>query len=590
VSHVFISYARSDEALASLVADGLREGGFDVWRDDQLPAHRSYAEVIEERINGAGAVVVLWSAEASRSQWVRAEADTARSARTLVQASLDGIIPPMPFNQIQCADLKAWDGQRSAPGWRKLIASVTELAPPAEAESARESTREVSICVLPFQNMSGDVEQEYFSDGISEDITTDLSQISALEVIARNTSFTFKGQSVNVAEVAKKLGVTHVLEGSVRKVGDRVRINAQLINGRTGGHVWAERFDRDLTDIFTIQDEISKAIVRALKLKLLPGEREALEKRGTNDAEAYNLYLLARQYWVTGNIGDQRREERVMRICSRAVEIDPYYARAWALLGMAQSNLRYAFRCEVDDGFAAAHSALTLDPRIAEAHLPMIRRLEDRGRYGDADAAMEIALKMDPESWEVNKEGARVYMRQRRFAEAAALLERAVALMESDVHGWARLVTLYHALGDVPAKKHAAETTIAQAEKVLAHDPSNGAVMSFGAGAYAALGQVDRAREWAERGVLVDPDNLSMRYNFACALAAFGNDKEGALRQLERSLGTAGAFHIAMAEADPDLDTLHSDARFQAMITSARKRLGMKEYVAVTSPVQRVES
>ena len=188
------------------------------------------------------------------------------------------------------------------------------------------------MCVLPFQNMSGDPEQEYFSDGISEDITTDLSKVSALEVIARNTAFTFKGQSVNVCEVAKKLGVTHVLEGSVRKVGNQVRITAQLIDGRSPAATsWADRYDRDLTDIFAIQDEISKAIVAALKLKLLPEEKKAIEKRGTQSAEAYNLYLLARQYWVTGNHGDMRREERVMRICGRAVEIDPYYAQAWAL-------------------------------------------------------------------------------------------------------------------------------------------------------------------------------------------------------------------------------------------------------------------
>src|SRR5207248_10331730 len=157
------------------------------------------------------------------------------------------------------------DGQRTAPGWRKLLASVTQLAGKPKAESKRVASGAVSICVLPFQNMSGDPEQEYFSDGISEDITTDLSKVSALEVIARYTAFAFKGQSVNVCEVARELGVTHVLEGSVRKVGDRVRITAQLIEGRSGGHVWAERFDRDLTDIFTIQDEITKEIVRALK-------------------------------------------------------------------------------------------------------------------------------------------------------------------------------------------------------------------------------------------------------------------------------------------------------------------------------------
>ena len=591
MSHVFISYARSDEALASQIADRLREGGFEVWRDDELPAHRPYAEVIAERINRAKAVVVLWSSDAAKSQWVRAEADSARTAKTLIQASIDGTIPPLPFNQIQCADLKAWDGQQGAPGWRKLLSSVTELAGSAPpARTARNASREVSVCVLPFQNMSGDAEQEYFSDGISEDITTDLSKVSALEVIARNTAFTFKGQSVDVCEIASKLGVSHVLEGSVRKAGNKVRITAQLIDGRAGGHIWADRFDRDLTDIFSIQDEISKAIVAALKLKLLPREKKAIEQRGTSSAEAYNLYLLARQYWLTGNIGDQRREERVMRICSRAVEVDPYYGRAWALLAMAQSNLRYAFRCQVDDGFAAAHSALTVDPTIAEAHLPKVRRLEERRRYAEADAEMDAALRLDPQSWEVNKEAARVAMRQGRLADAVTHLEKAVALMDSDIHAWARLVTLHHALGDLEAKRMAAETTVAQAEQLLSHDPSNGSVMSFGAGCYAALGQVDHLRDWMERALLVDPDNLSMHYNFACALAAFVGDKIGALRHLERSLATAGAFHLNMVEADPDLNSLRDEPRFQAIVARAKKRLGIEDRVPATSDAARAES
>src|SRR5881409_1843189 len=252
MSDVFISYARADEEQAKRVADALRTDGYAVWRDDELPAHRAYADVIEERLKAADAVVVLWSADAAKSQWVRAEADAARSAGNLIQASLDAGIPPLPFNQIQCADLSGWTGEADAPGWRKLLASVQALAPKVVAESggARTHRQRVCVCVLPFQNMSGDTEQEYFSDGISEDITTDLSKVSALEVIARNTAFTFKGKSVNVCEVAKKLEVTHVLEGSVRKVGNQVRITAQLIDGHTGGHVWADRFDRDLTDIF----------------------------------------------------------------------------------------------------------------------------------------------------------------------------------------------------------------------------------------------------------------------------------------------------------------------------------------------------
>jgi adenylate cyclase len=342
MAEIFISYARSEEPQANSIADALRAAGYRVWRDDELPAHRAYVEVIEERLKSAGAVVVLWSAQAAKSEWVRAEADTARHLGTLVQASLDGGIPPLPFNQIQCADLSGWAGDTDTPGWRKLVASLQSLAPVVKEEpKGRARRHQVCICVLPFQNMSGDAEQEYFSDGISEDITTDLSKISALGVVARNTAFTFKGQSVDICEVAAKLGVSHVLEGSVRKAGGRVRINAQLIDGESGDHLWAERYDRDLEDIFEIQDEISKAIVRALKLKLLPEEEKALEQRGTNDVEAYKLYLLARQYWTTGNHGDIRREERVMRICSRAVEIDPYYAQAWPLLAIAQSSLRY---------------------------------------------------------------------------------------------------------------------------------------------------------------------------------------------------------------------------------------------------------
>jgi adenylate cyclase len=576
LSHVFVSYARPDEPLAQQVADCLRSDGFEVWRDDELPAHRPYAEVIEERINGARAVVVLWSAEAAKSHWVRAEADTARGAATLVQASLDGTLPPMPFNQIQCADLKAWDGQRTAPGWRKLLGSVSALAgTPAAAETRRAGSQAVSICILPFQNMSGDTEQEYFSDGISEDITTDLSQVSALEVIARNTAFTFKGGSVNVCEVARKLGVTHVLEGSVRKVGDRVRINAQLIDGASGGHIWAERFDRDLTDIFTIQDEISNAIVAALKLKLLPEEKKAIEQRRTSSVEAYNFYLLARQYWVTGNHGDPRREERVMRICQRAVEIDPYYAQAWALLGIAQSNLRYVYGRDVDDGFAAAHTALAIDPTIAEAHLPMVKRLQEKQRHEAAAEAMEAAIRLGPESWDVNKEAGLFHLFRGDVETATRHYEKAAELMETDFHVWVMLATCYRALKDEKKLHEAARMMVSESQKVVQQDPSNGAALGILAGGYAILGDEERTREWITRALLIDPDNLNMRYNFACFLAGHLGDKDGALSMLESVLRQPDAMRqLKYAETDPDLDSIHDDPRFQKILADARKLLG----------------
>jgi adenylate cyclase len=588
MSDVFVSYARPDEPQAERVAEALRALGYRVWRDDELPAHRPYSEVIEERLSSAKAVVVLWSAEAARSQWVRAEADAARASGTLVQALLDGNMPPMPFNQIQCADLKGWDGSAEAAGWKKLASSVAALA--GEGGEKREvpaRRRRTSICVLPFQNMSGDPEQEYFSDGISEDITTDLSKVSAIEVIARNTAFTFKGQAVDVCEVARKLGVSHVLEGSVRKAGARVRVTAQLIDGVTGGHAWADRYDRDLTDIFAIQDEISQAIVGALKVRLLPQEEKAIGNRCTCNADAYSLYLLARQRWITGDFGDRRREEKVIRICERAVELDPDYAQAWALMGLAQANLRHGFAENdvlADDGSAAAERALALDPNIAEAHLPMAWRLAEEGRHDEANAELAIALELGPDSWEVNKEAARLFYRQRRLEEAAEHLEKATRLMEVDYHGLGMLFAYYYSKDDVDSARRVGKKALEQIEKVLTANPDNGAALAFGAMALASSGDLERAREWADRCLLVDPDNMQMRYNLAWGFNKVLDDRERAIELLRPVLAHAGANIVRLAANDPNLDNLRDDPRFREMLDGAKARVGLAATPAFSPP------
>jgi adenylate cyclase len=574
MTDVFVSYARADEASSKRVADALRADGYQVWRDEDLPAHRAYAEVIEERLRDAKAVVVLWSGEAAKSQWVRAEADAARNAGTLVQVTLDGTLPPIPFNQIQCADLTDWKGSESG-GWPKLKSSIIALAGTPSLKRPQARARGgVSVCVLPFQNMSGDAEQEYFSDGISEDITTDLSKVSALAVTARNTAFTFKGQLVDVQEIARKLDVGHVLEGSVRKAGGRVRITAQLIDGATGDHVWAERYDRDLTDIFAIQDEISKAIVDALKVKLLPEEKKALEQRGTSNADAYNYYLMARKYWITGNWGNIAQLELVIRICKRAVELDPGYARAWGLMALIQCILHFTFAVGDDDGTTAADRALSLDPGIAEAYCVQARHAYEQGRFDDADRGLQRALELDPESWEVNREAARIFYFERRFAEAALHYEKAVALDDTDYHSWNMLCSVYPALGDATGTVRAARMAIAAAERALAQDPTNGSALSTVATGLGNLKDRERFDEWTDRALLISPDNIFMRYNFACALALQFDDAEAAIDLLEPLFPVISASAYKAFCTDPDLDGLRGDARFKRLMTETAERLG----------------
>jgi adenylate cyclase len=581
---VFISYARPSEEEAHRIAELLREQGFSVWRDDELPAHRAYSDVIEERLKSAKAVVVLWSGESAKSHWVRAEADAAREAGTLVQATLDGALPPMPFNQIQCADLNGWNGDTSSPGWKKLEGSLSALArkTAGENEFAAPAGRKVqavraSICVLPFVNMSGDSEQEYFSDGISEDITTDLSKISALEVVARNTAFSFKGQSPDVKEVAKQLSVSHVLEGSVRKAGSRVRINAQLIDGSTGKHLWADRYDRDLDDIFEIQDEISKAIVDALKVKLLPKDKTAIEARGTTSVEAYNLYLMARQQWTWGRRGNSRRDEVIVRICERVVKIDPGYAEAWALMALAQAELRY-WHGKDDDPMVAAERALEINPALAEPHCVKVRELEQQGRHEEADKQLEVALKLGGNSWEVNREAARLMFKRERMADAIRYYERAWELMQGDFHSAMMLITCYLGTGDEDAALDAAKRTQQVAEDAVAKDSTNSAALAAGASSLMMLGEVERGKDWVQRALVLDPDNIMVLYNAACSLTFRDSDLDGALDLLEQyfeRLESPGNIHHA--EIDPDMNPVRDLPRFKAMLASARQRLGMAE-------------
>ncbi|HSE11880.1 MAG TPA: hypothetical protein VLB69_04510 [Rudaea sp.] len=489
---------------------------------------------------------------------------------------------PMDVRAIHTTDIDGWGGNPDSPQVQELLRALAatiaraEASKPAGAAAAAAPAKPAArftICVLPFANMSGDQEQEYFSDGITEDIITDLSKVSALAVISRNSAFMYKGAHVDVPKVARELKVSHVLEGSVRKSGGRLRISAQLIDGTTNNHLWAERYDRDSTDIFAIQDEISEAIVKALKLSLLPEEKKAIERRDTDNAEAHNLYLMARQIYIIKHEGDPRSAEAIVRLCARATEIDPGYAQAWTLMGIGYKNLRYRESVPSDAGMQAVERALALNPNLAEAHATKAQILLQDGNANSAAAEVARALALDPESYEVNRAAGRLNYQLQKHADAIRYFEKAARLMEGDINSASMLSSSYAAVGDTAGARRAAQLAARRAEEVLEKDPNDSTVLSYSAYALAALGEGERAKARMNRALLIDPDNFSMRYNFGCALCSSLKDKDAALEVLGQVFDTITDNFLPYAKGDPDLELLRDDPRFQAMVAAAEARL-----------------
>jgi adenylate cyclase len=447
--------------------------------------------------------------------------------------------------------------------YRVILDRATAQA--KDTPNGAQQLEKPSIAVLPFNNMSGDPEQEYFSDGITEDIITDLSNISGLFVVARNTAFTYKGKPVKVQQVAQELGVRFILEGSVRKASSRVRVTGQLINGKDGGHLWAGRFDRDLTDIFAIQDEITHAIVEQLKVKLLPQEKESIGQTPTDNVEAYTYYLRGRQFMQRHSKSNYQLARRMF---AKAVELDSLYARAHAGIADCDSFLflHYHLEASVETILATSAKALSLDDKLAEAHASRGLALSLDRRYDEATSEFERAIALDPNSFEAHYFYARACVTQGRFERAATLFERAAENKPDDYQSACLLIIVYRSLGRPRDSEHAARRGVERAERALTSHPEDARAAYLGANALAVLGEKERAREWAARALAIDPDDVLIQYNVACVYSLLG-DVEQAFDLLERLLPNAGhELRRGWIKHDSDLDPLRSHPRYQKVL------------------------
>jgi TolB-like protein len=371
MADVFISYARSDRERVTPLVAAIEAQGWTVWWDPEIDPGQEFDRLIAAELKAAAAVLVVWTPDSVTSRWVRGEAREGADRGVLVPVRFEAASLPIDVRALHTTDLDGWGEDPRSPQVQEVLRAVGAIikrdrAPkpagasfdPVPSASAAEPAR-IAICVIPFANMSGDPQQDYFSDGITEDIITELSRWRLLAVRSRSASFRYRGVAVDMKQVARELNVRFIVEGSVRRMGTRVRINAQLIDSDSGSHIWAEKFDRDLAELFTVQDQVVQTIVSTLVGRVQASDCERVRRKPPTSLAAYECVLKGNALpW-----GDPDGAAEAVRLFEKAIEIDPGYGLPHALLA---STWQAKWQDEPSSSDAALRKALALAKRAVE--------------------------------------------------------------------------------------------------------------------------------------------------------------------------------------------------------------------------------
>jgi len=623
---VFLSYSRSDLARATPVIKALQDGGFDVWWDGLLGGGTAFAKTTEAALETADVVVVLWSAQSVQSHWVRDEATRGRDRQCLVPASIDGTLPPLGFGQIQCVDLSKWRGKAGTPEIEDLIGGVRAIA--AVPGTQRVLTRRTgkrgqpsrramvigggialaaasggvvawqsglfggakprnSLAVLPFKNLSGDPAQDYFSDGLSEELRTTLSASAQLQVTAQTSSSTDRFKGLEPRAIAAKLGVAHLLDGSVRRNGNTLRIAAQLIDGATGIEQWAQSFDRNASDIFAVQSDIANLVTDALAVKLTTGAGKSGGRvGGTTNPSAFDAYLQGKALYRLA--ASETSDRNALAAFDRAIRLDPDYAAALAgrsrVLTVIANNYANGdqLKAQYDLAIAAAQGAIRRAPGLAEAQsalgfVLLNGRLDLRaaavpyqksfelgfgnadilsayasyaarvGRFDEGRRAIVRAQKLDPLNPAVFRNAGVIEYCARKFADANPQLRTALSLNPKAIGVYVILGDIDLMLGKIP-------------EAIDAYGREPGALGRLRGLAIARFKADDKAAANIAMAKLVADFGDNSLYQQAQVLAQW-NQSNDAILTLRRAY-TAGDSGLVQLQGDPLLDPLRQDPRF----------------------------
>ena len=424
--------------------------------------------------------------------------------------------------------------------------------------------REPSIAVLPFLDLSPERDQEYFCDGIAEEILSGLTRLEGLRTASRTSSFSFKGRREDVRAIGSWLGVDTVLEGSVRKAGRQLRIAAQLIDAAEGYHLWSERYDRELSDVFAIQEEIAQRIVQALRIELTERERRALARPPARDAEAYEIYLRGRQFFYRTRRQDL---EYAIEMFERAIQRDPEFARAQAGIADCRSYLFSYFGGRAEDlerARAASARALDLAPDLAEAHAAHGLALGLSEEYEAAEREFESALLLDPQLYEAHYFYARTCLMWGKWERAARLFEEAARVKPEDVQSVVLLGLAYRKLGQEERSAAAYRAGLEKGHRHLELNPDDARVLYLVAQSHVELGHREECLEWGRKARALGPDDPYVLYGIACLFARLGEVDEAA-DHFEHAV-RAGFCNRRWIESDPDLDSIRGHPRYHAAV------------------------
>ena len=474
-----------------------------------------------------------------------------------------GLQAPPSIERIARRALAKAPGERY-PTARALVAEIENLSSGSGARLASAAGAAPSIAVLPFADMSPARDQDYFCEGMAEELIHALARLPGLRVASRTAAFQFKGSAGDLREIGERLGVESVLEGSVRKAGERLRITLQMVDVQSGYQQWTGRYDRDLQDVFAVQEEIALGVAQALRGVLAEIERRASRPAPTQSVEAYECYLRGRQFFYRF---DKKSLLLAAQMFRRAAEIDPDYALAYAGLadcGSFLSGMWASGDAALAEAEAASSRALELAPGLASTHASRGLALYLNRRYPEAEAEFETALGLDPVQFEALYFYARMRFEQGRLEEAAGLFERAMGARPEDYQAPVLLGMARRALGQEEESLAALRRGLDAAERHVTLNPDDARAFYLGGLACVRLGERQRGLDWAGRALGLEPDEPVVIYNVA-GIYALAGEAERALDCLEQAMGGGFGRKEWLAQ-DSDFESLHGNPRFERLI------------------------